>query len=113
MSETFNNIKFDTDMNINAKVRRESVQSSDAVRAGSGLTQIGKLLNPKPDTLKHLGSAAIHIYQSEILEQLFFVSQTGPLNNTPEILASKAMTALKEDMKVEYGRKRTTKRSGL
>lgn len=104
--------KVATDFGINAKVERTKDQSELAQRANLYLRQIGEDIVPVKGLL-YKGSAAIHIYQSEILGQVFFVSQTATLQDCPEVTASKAFDALRSDMQASYGRRRQTKRSGF
>jgi len=56
---------------------------------------------------------AIHIYQSEILGQVFFMGQVNTLADTPEETASAALSNLRGDAQNYYGRTRQTKRSGF
>lgn len=104
--------KFNTELGQGATVKRTEEKGELPQRMASMLCAIGEELNPLPKNLKYLGSAAVHIYQSEMLGQLFFASQC-PLGDTPELVASAAMTDLKGAMMEQYGRARKTKRSGF
>lgn len=105
--------KFDTDIGIDATIQRETVQNETAKQGNEKLRDIGELCNPIPDTLKYLGSAAVHVYQSEMLGQIFFSSQAQTLQDCPEFLASKALDDLRGTAMEFYGRSRQKKRSGF
>jgi hypothetical protein len=98
-----------------ATVSREELGPEAAENPNRKLCELGIGLNPKPETLEYKGSAAVHIYQSPILKQLFFVSQTQPLDlyRCPEMLATKAFDDLLGTLKEMYGRKRPKLRSGF
>lgn len=103
-----------TEFGQRVSVTREDESSADTKQAAELLMQAGLLLDPvsPPGTLKYLGACAVHVYQSEILEQLVFVTQM-PLGKIAEPLADRAIQALRSDIQVAYGRKRRTLRSGL
>lgn len=106
--------KFKTDIGQKATVKREDIKNELATRTNAQLRDIGTVLNPiDQDTLKYMGSAAIHVYQSEMLGQLFFAAQTDTLQDMPETLAATAITELKGAMQTFYGRVRRTLRSGF
>lgn len=106
--------KFNTDMGINATVKRETKGNSDFKNANLKLRSIGSKMGTREfKGYTYIGSAAVHIYQSEILGELGFASQVDTLQDTVEILADKALTALKSDMMNFYGRDRQKKRSGF
>jgi len=109
----FKQKKFNTDIGIHAKVKRENIKNEESWRAGETLKDIGNFINPQPKDLERVGSAAVHVYQSKELKQIFFITQTSTLEKIVEITADKAMTQLKEDMKVFFGRRRSTLRSGF
>lgn len=104
---------FERDMGQKAKVERELVGGTGPARANASLLQLGAAVNPKPETLEYLGSGAVHIYKSPILDQLFFISQTETLGTTPEIVADKALTDLRASFMERYGRTPGRKRSGF
>lgn len=104
---------FNTDLGQKASVERHEVRGKEIEMANHRVMEIGRSLNPMPDHLKYLGSMAVHIYQSEMLGQLFFMSQCQTLGDTPELLASTALTDLKGTAQQFYGRTRQTKRSGF
>lgn len=104
---------FETEIGQKVHVARDEINNDGGLHANQKLGDIGEFLNPKPKELNYIGSTAIHIYQSEMLGHIFFVSQTGSLGDTPEVTASTALTALKGDMMKEYGRGRQKKRSGF
>jgi len=100
-------------MGQKVKVERHEVASEASTKGNGLLRDIGELVNPIPNTLKYVGSMAVHIYQSEMLRQVFFMGQAQTLGDTPEETASAALTNLKGDAMNYYGRARKTKRSGF
>lgn len=103
---------FQTEMGQKVNVDRQFGTSEDAKEASKRLHDVGTMLNPIPDVLEYKGTAAIHIYQSPQLGQIFYVSQVGSLKVT-ELEASNALTELKGSLMEAYGRDRKTKRSGF
>jgi hypothetical protein len=103
---------FQTDMGINARVDRGEKLDQDTDRENGHLRGIARRLNPVPKTLKHLGSFAVHTYQSEILGQLFFVKQVVHEGITEEV-ASKAFEDLRGSTMESFARKRQIRRSGF
>lgn len=106
---------FNTQVGQAATVHRETMQADKAEAPNRKLCDLGLALNPVPASLTYMGSAAVHIYQSEMLKQVFFVSQTQPLElyRCPELLASKAFDDLLGTMKQMFGHKRSRLRSGF
>lgn len=104
---------FKTDIEVNAKVERHKGSSNLAAQGNRALRSIGSNLNPIPGTVEYIGSAAVHIYKSPMLEQMFFVAQTDTLSECPEHIASKGITDLRGAAMEHYGRRRATKRSGF
>jgi len=117
MAKSHKETAFETKLGIEAAIKRETLSSEGIARANEILARVGaELLHPVPnaaDSVIYQGSAAVHIYQSEKLGQMFFLAQTDTLGSTPELLAGKAMTDLRGAMMEYYGRKRQTKRSGF
>ena len=106
---------FRTQIGQAATVKREDVRSEQAGQANKVLCKLGLSLNPVPKSLKYMGSAAVHIFWNDTLQQVFFISQTQPLDlyDCPEILASKAFDDLLGTMKQQYGHARPKLRSGF
>lgn len=114
--DTDADLLFKTQIGQRATIERSKVHGDDVKKANQRLTDLGTWLNPlPPGQLKYMGSAAVHIYFNETLEQVFFISQAGKmtLGNCPEILASKAFDDLVGNMKEYYGHKRSVLRSGF
>ena len=106
--------RFNDQVGQTAKVERDSTESELAHRANLALRGIGEDLNPlAKQGLQYKGSAAFHVYQSEILGQIFFVTQTDTLQDVPEITSSKAIENFVGDLMESYGRKRQRRRSGF
>lgn len=103
---------FKTEMGQKATHTTEELSGPLYAQANRIIKELGQELKPN-DVLEHIGSAAIHIYQSPKLGHLFFISQVQPLGNTPEPSASEAMTKLKNEMMKYYGRNPQVRRSGL
>jgi len=105
----------ETEFGQRVSVSRETESSERTRKASQYLLEAGTLLDPlpeQPETLEFLGSCAVHIYKSPMLGQLFFATQ-HPLGNCKEDIADKAISALRSDVQVAYGRKRVVKRSGF
>ena len=103
-------------MGISATVERRTVGKEQAAAPNRALADLGLACHPSPQTdTKYMGSAAVHVYWHEGLEQVFFVSQTQPLElyRCPQNLAIKASEDLIQSMKVMYGLKRSVRRSGF
>lgn len=102
-------------MGQGSTVQRETLAADKAAIPNRKLCDLGLELNPLPDNLAYKGSAAVHIFWNETLQQVFYVSQTAPLDlyKCPEILASKAFDDLLGTMKAFYGHKRPRLRSGF
>lgn len=106
---------FRTQIGQAATVQRETVSEDKASGPNRVLCDLGLSLNPISKSLTYMGSAAVHIYWNATLEQVFFASQTQPLElyRCPELLASKAFDDLLGTMKEMFGHKRTKLRSGF
>lgn len=103
---------FNTKLGIDAKVTRETLQTDDAKKANQALAGIAPSLSPN-QALKHMGSAAFHVYYSEPLKQLYVVSQTEPLDGCPELLAIAATKDFTGSIMEMFGHKRPVLRSGF
>ena len=104
---------FETQLGQSADVFRETVRGEHADHINNKLLEIGRNANPLPKHLKHMGSAAVHIFYNETLKQFYAVSQTAPLKGCPEKLAIAAARDLTGALMEHYGHKRPTKRSGF
>lgn len=96
-------------------VSREMMPSDKAAIPNRKLCDLGLEMNPIPKNLRYMGSAAVHIYWNDTLQQVFFASQTQPLElyRCPEVLASKAFDDLLGTMREMFGHKRKKLRSGF
>jgi len=107
-------LKLDTQFGQGATVQREDLHGELFRTAHESLSKIGAALNPVPgEALEYKGSAAVHIYQSKNLGQIFFASQVDTLGKTNEVVASKALIDLKNRAMEHYGRRGMRKRSGF
>ena len=116
MSNSHQNITFQTGIGVDATIQRTTVGKEQAAPANQTLAQLGLACHPAPTTAtKYMGSAAVHIYYSEILQQLFFVSQCDglALYGCGEAVASKGLTDLMGAVKKLYGRRHGKLRSGF
>lgn len=109
---------FRNQVGISATVERGQMGAEKASIPNRMLCDLGLKLQETDDYLKHfryMGSAAVHIFMNETLEQITFVSQTQPLHlyRCPELLASKAFDDLLQELKASYGHKRSLLRSGF
>lgn len=106
----------ETEMGQRVHVERErQVRGGPAKEAGKNLLTIGQFLKEHDAGIKHcqyLGSAAVHVYQSEMLGEVFFFTQTNTLCQMPEVTASNALSELMKRSMEYYGRKIPKKRSG-
>ena len=111
--------KFKTDMGINATVQRFQATPEAASIPNRMLVDLAQAIQEtesyKLSGYKYMGSAAVHIYAHELLNQLDFVSQTMPLEwyRCPQPLASRAFDDLLGTLKVMYGNRRPKLRSGF
>jgi len=105
--------QFNTEIGQKASINRETDKSEVALYANRKLRELGDEINPLPESLRYLGSTAIHIYQTEMLKEIFFVSQTETMQDVHELTASKAFETLRSDLEVTYGRARRVRRSGF
>lgn len=114
--KTFAEITHDTDMGQKVRVERDAKLTGDiAKEAGSNLLTIGQFLAESDHSIKHckyLGSAAVHVYQSEMLGEVFFFTQVNTLCNMNEMIASNAMSELNKRGMEYYSRRIPKKRSG-
>lgn len=95
---------------------REDVQGDLAGRTNSGLRGIGQYIKEETNALKeveYLGSAAVHYYKSPMLGQVFFITQSATIDNTPEIIVQEGITELRNELLQRYGHKPQRKRSGF
>lgn len=104
---------------IDAQITREEKQGPQMTRANHALADVARFVQAdcgmeELKSLHYVGSAAVHIYLSPILQSVIQVTQTNTLAGTSEFVASVALEQLKKDAKAFYGhaRKKTT-RSGL
>lgn len=107
---------FLTDVGVRATVDRRTVGAEAAAEPNRKLAELGLACHPAQHTdTKYMGSAAVHIYWHDELKQVFFVSQTQPLDlyRCPQPLAAKAFDDLVGTMKAMYGQRRGRLRSGF
>lgn len=98
-----------------ARIQRHEKSDGPAKHAAHGLLEIGQFLGEQDAGVrncKYMGSCAVHVYQSEVLGEIFFFTQTQTLCSMPEVTASHAMSQLMKDAMKYYGRKPPEKRSG-
>lgn len=104
---------FKRDIGQKAQVQRQEFTGEAVSKANRMLNELGNVLNPVDETLNHVGSAAVHIYQSPVLEQIFFVTQTHGMQRVEEVTASAAFDDLRTALMKTYKRKPGRKRSGF
>ncbi len=107
---------FNTQVGVKATVQRTTVPAEAASAPNKHLAELGIACHPVPHTeTRYMGSAAVHIYWHDGLQQIYFVSQVQPLDlyRCPEPLASKAFDDLLGTMKAMYGHRRGKLRSGF
>lgn len=118
----FEKQNFDTDLGQRANVARTDVSADFVPVANKMLTEIGVKLQQCDEgakALEYVGSAAVHIYQSNGIiakdgtPQLIFASQTDTLGRTHELAAGAAGQDLLKAIARRFGRKPPTKRSGF
>lgn len=105
--------KFNTQIGQSATVQRSTETSSLVERENARLREMGQLLNPIDKSLKHMGSAALHVYWNETLMQFFVVSQVTTMQDCPEHLAISATKDFTGSMMEFFGQKRPKLRSGF
>ena len=106
---------FRTQIGQAATVQRKQVGAEMAAIPNRKLADLGLSINPLPDNLDYRGSAAVHVYWNATLQQVFFISQTQPLDlyRCPEPLAQKAFDDLLKQLKTMYGHRPGRLRSGF
>jgi hypothetical protein len=113
-SDIFDKKQIDSEVYTKAQIHREELSDKELkMVCNEVLKGLGADLSPNKEAMQYLGSAAIHVYKPKTLDGLMFISQTGTMHSVPENIASKGIEALKNDMMVEYGRRRRLKRSGF
>lgn len=119
MSETkkkWDDITVNTDFGAKANVRRDQLKDDQIVTHNQVLRAIGERIRHENKSLmagQYIGSAAVHIYYREGLNEVDFVSQIAPMDKVNEHIASKAFEALRGDWQEAYGRQRMVRRSGF
>ena len=114
--ERWDDQKMRDQIGITVDVEREKQANDSVTRANHALCDVGDYIHsntPSVAQLQYLGSAAVHIYLAPHLDQVVYVTQTGPLRDTPERVAGPAFTQLQRDMMGYYNRKTTKLRSGF
>lgn len=102
-----------TEIGQKVAVERHEIQNGLASSLNERLRDIGEAGNPIAKTLEYKGSMACHIYESPVLGQVFFITQTQTMQDVSEITAGNALANLRGDMMAHYGRNRQKKRSGF
>lgn len=111
--------RFRTDIGINATIRRGLVNEDLSAVPNRRLIDLGQsFAEVEALQLKgyeYKGSAAVHVFTHELLNQIDFVSQTQGLllYKCPQNLAARAFDDLLGTMKAMYGHKRPKLRSGF
>ena len=107
-------LKFRTSVGIKATIDRRKLSSENGKQINQDLAMIGLKACPS-EHVKYVGSAAVHIYVNEILNQMFIVDQVDGLQlyQCPQEVASKAFDHLLQSMKEMYGHRRARLRSGF
>lgn len=113
--KTHSELNYKKQVGQSATIERKSVQNETVEIANEKLAELGAEVNPVGEYAKYMGSAAVHIFWNETLQQVFFVSQAQSLlkEKCPEVLAQSAMTDLSGVMMEAYGHKRPRLRSGF
>lgn len=106
------NKKFDAQLKHSANVKREGFSDERGTLAANKLVEVAKILSPR-DQIEYIGSAAVHIYKSDVAGEIYFAAQTGTLANCPEAIAQAAFKDLAGSAMEHFGRKRPVTRSGF
>lgn len=104
---------FRSDLGTKAKVERHDLETEQSHRLANTLRAIGGDANPDGKTWTYCGSMAVHIYKTEVLGQVAFISQTSTLGGTNEQLAAQAVQDLMGNAMEYYGKTRQKLRSGF
>ena len=121
MSDDFTDhakLKHRKEIGIDAEVGRHVLGGGGAQKSSDDLWEIGEFIKKHgPDQLRHcehIGSTAVHIFQSEMLGHMFFITQTNGMAKVPETTADLAHKQLKLDlMEKVFARKAPKLRSGF
>jgi hypothetical protein len=101
-----------------AAVTREDLGGTLPSQANSKLREIGNdlasLVGPENLEAEYVGSTAVHVYKyGDKFKMLEFATQTAPIIQLPEHVASSALDALRKDLQAAFGRESQKLRSGF
>lgn len=119
MSDEHEKAKFKTEIGINATIKRGLANHEISAKPNRMLVDLGLHFLDQPEfQLKgytYKGSAAVHVFAHDLLNQLDFVSQTDSLllYKCPENLAARGFDDLLGTLKAMYGHRRPKLRSGF
>lgn len=113
-------IKHDQALYRDAKIKRHESHGEPQAKANRALEDIARYIQtetavaPQLKEAEYLGSCAIHVYMLHGLKTAMFVSQVDPMTKrVHEMTASDALTDLRAQLMIGYGRDPQAKRSGF
>lgn len=101
------------ELGMKARVDRGKFTGDEARTANRTLREMGTQLNPIPETLEYLGSAAFHVYVAPVTGFVQLVSQIDTMQDCPVYYANAAQANFNNDLLEFYTGKRRKRRSGF
>ena len=116
IGEIYEETIYKTDLGQKAIVKRHNVGGEGGKYHNENLKRIGLEIQQGEPTLKeveYLGSIAVHYYRAPMTKAAAFISQTGSLNKTPEVLVQDGITDLRNACLAAFNHRSQHKRSGF
>lgn len=110
--DEFEKKNFERQLGQASTVERHTLGGDLTTQCNEVLKDLGLELKPN-EAAEYLGSFAVHAYQTPVLRQMFFLSQTLPQPGCTPLLASKAIADLGNRTKESLGIVAPQKRSGF
>lgn len=116
LKDVWDEITYKDQMGQKTQVQRQSFGGESSEHHNHNLRRIGLELKEGSAALKeldYLGSIAVHYYRAPVTGSVAFVSQSGSIGDTPEIIVQDGITDLRNAMLELFGHKAQVKRSGF
>jgi len=116
IKEVYDEQIYKDQMGQKTTVKRHNVGGEGGKYHNNNLKHIGLEIKEGEPTLReaeYLGSIAVHYYRTPITKVTVFVSQTGSLDKTPEIIVQDGITDLRNACLEAFNHRAQLKRSGF
>lgn len=116
LKEVHDEIIYKDQMGQKTTVQRSNIGGESGSYHNENLRRIGHEIKQSTRAIKdldYLGSLAVHYYRAPMTKATAFVSQTGGLGETPEIIVQDGITDLRNGCLELFGHKGQFKRSGF